>query len=85
MCTRRHVWDQFYWKLLENDDEESDSQDVFKYPRREYKMSSRISIETWDDLDFFMRFRLQKKTVMMVLDIIRPHLEVDETRYKLKC
>ncbi|XP_058817442.1 putative nuclease HARBI1 [Topomyia yanbarensis] len=44
-------------------------------------MKVRINIDNWDDEDFFMRFRLQKNTVMMILQIIRSSLEIDETRY----
>ncbi|XP_058457044.1 putative nuclease HARBI1 [Malaya genurostris] len=42
-------------------------------------------MSSWDDQDFFMRFRLQKSTVLMVLEIIRPDLDVDETRSRHIC
>lgn len=81
MYTRRqHAWDRFSWTLLENDNEGSEETDGVQLARRQYKMRERIRIDTWDDQDFFMRFRLQKSTVAMVLEIIRPHLDVDENR-----
>lgn len=76
----QHVWDQVHWRLLESDEENGEEIDGLQLARRQYKMRARISIDTWDDQDFFMRFRLQKNTMAMVLEIIRPDIEVDETR-----
>lgn len=77
---RQHIWDRPRWRYFESDSEDEEDIIGLQLARRQYKMRTRISIDTWDDQDFFMRFRLQKSTVAMVLEIIRPSLEVDETR-----
>lgn len=75
-----YIWDQYYWRFLDDEEENSAENGVLILTRRQYKMRVRINIDNWDDLDFFMRFRLQKSTVMMILDMIQSSLEVDETR-----
>ncbi|XP_055911610.1 putative nuclease HARBI1 [Eupeodes corollae] len=43
-------------------------------------MFKRIQLNTWDDLDFLHRFRLSKRTTMMVLEEIKDSLPCDERR-----
>lgn len=66
-----------------NSDDDSDDEDmiyVLRPERRAYSMRERINLDSWDDVDFFSRFRLKKATVLMVHDIIRRDLEYDEPR-----
>lgn len=62
------------------DDSSSDEEEYFERERRQYKMRIRIDMESWDDVDFFCRFRLRKETVAYVLELVRPALEFREQR-----
>lgn len=77
---RQYIWEQYYWRFLYDNEENGEENYGLRLARRQYKMRVRISIDSWDDQDFFMRFRLQKNTVAMILEIIRASLEIDETR-----
>lgn len=54
-------------------DEEDD--DGMVVERRPYGLPVRPTIDSWDDLDFFMRFRMSKPTFQMVLQLILPALQ----------
>lgn len=71
-----HVWER--WSFIE---ESSDDENLVEpVDRRQYKMLPRISLDNWDDLDFACRFRLEKRTTLLVLDLIKDALPYDERR-----
>lgn len=59
----------------ENDEE---GVEVRRFERRIYHMPQRSTINTWDDVDFFRRFRLSKTTFLYVLQLV-----VDELQHPL--
>lgn len=68
------------WSFDNNWSESDDEEEYLVTERRQYKMFDRIDVDKWDDYDFFARFRLQKGTVVKVLDLIRPSLEFPQER-----
>lgn len=56
-----------------SDEDEDDGN--LRAARRQYKMATRINLDSWDDVDFIRRFRLSKQTVMEVLGIVEHELE----------
>lgn len=56
-----------------------DDHDIFE--RRQYRLLNRQHMNHWDDVDFFDRFRITKEFFIELVDIIRPILNVDESRY----
>lgn len=75
MYRRNYFWENSAYSSSSSEDEES-----LQIERREYKMFKRIQLNTWDDLDFLHRFRLSKRTTMMVLEEIKDSLPCDERR-----
>ncbi|XP_055915411.1 uncharacterized protein LOC129948433 [Eupeodes corollae] len=75
MYRRNYFWENSACSSSSSEDEES-----LQIERREYKMFKRIQLNTWDDLDFLHRFRLSKRTTMMVLEEIKDSLPCDERR-----
>lgn len=44
-------------------------------PRKAYKVQERINhMEKWNDEEFFIRFRLMKHTILMLLEMIEEQL-----------
>lgn len=63
-------------------DEEEEFLDFLEHPRRPYVVKDRFNpFDEYDDLDFFMRFRLKKETVLMVLEQIEEQIETITDRY----
>lgn len=58
--------------LWEDDD---DDDEVRHFDRRVYTIPVRATMNTWDDFDFFMRFRITKPTFLMVLQMVEPALQ----------
>lgn len=48
--------------------------------RRIYRMPIRATINTWDDTDFFRRFRLTKQTFLAVLQLVAEDLQHPQPR-----
>lgn len=57
------------WAFLDEDQE-----DVPRLARRPYNLPVRSTVNTWDDVEFFQRFRLSKRTFLMVLQLVAPAL-----------
>lgn len=64
--------------LLYNDDDDED--DVGRLARRPYNLPVRATINSWDDVEFFDRFRLTKQTFLYVLQLVGPALEHPQPR-----
>lgn len=67
----RHIMD-IDW-LFEDDEDE------FRV-RRPYQMRLRMTINNWDDFDFYSRFRMKKQTFLLVLDLVSPALQHPQPR-----
>lgn len=50
------------------------------YGRRTYQLPARASIDTWDDFEFVVRFRMSKSTVQRILKLIEPTLRHPQPR-----
>lgn len=48
--------------------------------RRIYRIPVRNAVNTWDDFDFFRRFRLSKPTFYYVLQLVVDELQPPEPR-----
>lgn len=73
--------DDFY--LLDWMDEEDAAieAEIFgQYDRRPYGLPMRATIDTWDDYEFLVRFRMSKPTFEMVLQMIEPTLRHPQPR-----
>ena len=68
------------WRFLDDDD---DYADVLGLIRRPYYLPVRANIDNWDDVDFFQRFRLTKRTFLIVLQLIAPAIKHPNTTYSL--
>lgn len=81
---RRLFWEN---RLIYEDSSSSDDEqrDLLRRERRQYKMTKRISLEKWDDIDFAFRFRLSKHTFGFVLSLIENQLEHVQPRYIIYC
>lgn len=54
---------------------EDDDGNVQQIDRRLYNIPVRATINEWDDIEFFMRFRITKPTFLMVLQMVAPALQ----------
>lgn len=68
---------------------ESDSDDeevvVERVPREGYRMFQRFNVDWITDDAFIYRFRLSKRSVLRVLQMIQPQLAFDNQRYSFTC
>lgn len=60
--------------------EDENEDDCLVIARRTYRLSVRATMDNWDDLDFFARFRMRKATFLMVLHLISPLLQYPQPR-----
>lgn len=74
-----YYWENHPSSASESEDEQEEEFLVIE--RRQYKMSPRVGLEKWDDNDFIYRFRISKRTTMLLLDLIKNCLVCTETRY----
>lgn len=63
-------------------DSENDEEFNFVPERRQYKMTERVQVDSFDDVDFIFRFRLSKTTFIRVFQILQPDLEYTHQRCK---
>lgn len=63
--------------LLFDDNDEDEHQ--FRV-RRPYQMQFRATINSWDDFDFYGRFRMMKRTFLYVLDLVAQALRHPQPR-----
>lgn len=63
-------------------DEDEELLQFLEHERRPYKVSEKRPehFNKWDDTDFQERFRLQKETVLLLLELIEEHLETPTDR-----
>lgn len=75
------IWDELD-PIVWGDDEEvlDDFVHVERRVRREYTMPRRIEVDDFDDVDFYGRFRMTKRTVLRILELIREKLTYSEER-----
>lgn len=59
----QHMW-------VDDDNEENEFE-----IRRPYRIQVHANINSWDDVDFYGRFRLRKQTFLMVLALVAPALQ----------
>lgn len=76
----RHIIDQLFDVEPEQVFGEDEEDEELYRRRRPYSMGNRATINDWDDVSFFNRFRLTKTTFLMVLELIRNQLEAPNTR-----
>lgn len=69
------IWD-YEDPILWGEDEGDEERNV----RRDYKMRRRVQVEDFDDVDFFVRFRMKKESVFRVLELIEHKLTYGEER-----
>lgn len=79
MFRANYFWEN--WQSSSSDSEDVEEEGNLVAERRQYKMLQRIGLEKWDDKDYIYRFRLSKRTTLMVLDFIKDSLPCDERRY----
>lgn len=59
----------------------ADGVDIFE--RRIYRLLNRRTINNWDDIDFFVRFRLTKPVFVELLAMVSPALAQNENRSRI--
>lgn len=48
--------------------------------RRPYTLRSHAELDEWDDVAFYQRYRMTKRTFRRVVDLVEPHLAVAHRR-----
>lgn len=63
--------------LFEDSGEESENETMI---RRPYSNRTRAELDEWDDVSFYERFRMTKRTFRRVVELVEPHLTVAHRR-----
>lgn len=67
--------------LSDSDEENEDVYEIRRqYVRRPYTLRSHAELDEWDDVAFYQRFRMTKRTFRRVVDLVEPHLAVAHRR-----
>lgn len=56
------------------DDDGDDDDNVVRLARRPYNLPERATVNDWDYVDFFQRFRITKRTFLVVIQLVAPAL-----------
>lgn len=62
------------------DEDEEGGDDSLVIARRPYRLPVHPKMDKWNDLDFFIRFRMSKATFQFVLQLISPALQYRQPR-----
>lgn len=60
-------------------DSDEDDEDIYNI-RRPYTLRGHAELDEWDDVAFYQRFRMTKRTFCRVVDLVEPHLVVAQRR-----
>lgn len=72
--------DEDYWLHEDTDEDEEAENELFGDVRRPYTLRGHADLNEWDDVGFYQRFRMKKHTFLRVVDMVEPHLRVENRR-----